>query len=94
MSLTFEWDPEKASINERNHGVRFEEAATTFMDPLSITIFDPDHSDEEDRFVLMGLSDQRRLIVVVHTDRREKIRIISARLATRRERQTYEEEAS
>lgn len=69
----------------------FEEAATVFGDPLSITIEDPDHSEDETRFVIIGQSYQGRTIVVAHAERGDNIRIISARLATRRERQAYEE---
>jgi len=90
MSLSFEWDPEKARANARKHGVSFDEAATAFGDPLSVTIPDPDHSDDEDRFILLGSTYQGRLLVVVHTERGENIRIISARLATRTERHAYE----
>jgi uncharacterized DUF497 family protein len=85
----FEWDPEKAKLNFARHGVSFEEAATAFSDPLSLTVFDPDHSLEEDRFLLIGASDRGHLLVVAHTDRGQRIRIISARLATRRERRSY-----
>lgn len=91
--MEFEWDSEKAVENEQKHGVSFDEAATAFGDPLSLTISDPDHSDEEERFVLPGESYSGRLIAVVHTERQERIRIISARLATRTERRTYEEES-
>ena len=87
--MRFEWDPEKARRNEAKQGVSFEEAATAFADPLSITRFDPDHSDDEDRYLLLGATHARRLVVVAHTDRGDNIRIISARLATRRERRTY-----
>ena len=90
MSLAFEWDPEKARANERKHGVSFDEAATAFGDPLSVTIPDPDHSDDEDRFILLGSTYRGRLLVVVHTERGDNIRIISARLATRTERYAYE----
>ena len=93
MSLQFTWDPKKAAANLRKHRVGFPEAATAFADPLSITIQDPDHSIGEERFILIGQSDRRRLVVVAHVERGELIRIISARLATRRERKTYEEEA-
>ncbi|HYT90316.1 MAG TPA: BrnT family toxin [Gemmataceae bacterium] len=93
MSLAFEWDEKKARTNLKKHGVSFEEAATVFGDPLSLTIGDPVHSEEEDRFVTLGESDRGRLLVVVSTDRGEKIRIISARVATRRERTDYEEGA-
>ena len=89
--MEFEWDVAKAETNEQRHGVSFDEAATAFGDPLSITIPDPDHSDDEDRFVLLGETYQGRLVVVVHTERSERIRLISARLATRRERRSYEE---
>ena len=82
--MRFEWDPEKARRNVAKHGVSFEEAATAFGDPLSLTILDPDHSEEEDRFILLGQTYAGRLVVVVHTDRGENIRVISARLATRR----------
>jgi uncharacterized DUF497 family protein len=88
--LQFEWDSEKAASNLGKHGVSFEEAATVFADPLSLTAFDPDHSQDEDRFITMGLSSAGRLIVVAHTDRDERIRIISARLATPREQRAYE----
>ena len=91
MSLLFEWDRAKASRNIRKHRVSFEEAATVFGDPLSRTIEDPQHSAQEERFVTIGGSNQRRLLVVVHTDRGDTIRIISARTATRRERKSYEE---
>lgn len=89
--MEFEWDVAKAETNEQRHGVSFDEAATAFGDPLSITIPDPDHSDDEERFVLLGETYQGRLVVVVHTERSERIRLISARLATRRERRSYEE---
>lgn len=88
--MRFEWDPEKARRNVAKHGVSFEEAATAFGDPLSLTILDPDHSEEEDRFILLGQTYAGRLVIVVHTDRGENIRVISARLATRRERKAYE----
>lgn len=93
MSLQFTWDPQKAAANLRKHGVGFPEAATAFADPLSLTVPDPDHSVGEERFVLIGQSERRRLVVVAHVARGNLIRIISARLATRRERKTYEEEA-
>ncbi len=92
MSIRFEWDERKAKQNERKHKVTFEEAITVFADPLSLTIPDPLHSWDEERFVTMGLSAKRRLLVVVHTDRGDTIRIISARRATPRERSEYEEE--
>jgi uncharacterized protein len=89
--LLFEWDPEKAQQNTRRHGVSFEEAATVFGDPLSLTVDDPMHSIGEQRFVTLGLSVNRRLLVVAHTERGDAVRIISARRATPRERTAYEE---
>jgi uncharacterized DUF497 family protein len=91
MGLTFEWDENKARQNLKKHGVSFEEASTVFGDPLSSTIPDPLHSDEEDRFVILGESHCRRLLVVVFAERGDHIRIISARRASRRERREYEE---
>ena len=90
MSLKFEWDANKARENIKKHGVSFEEASTVFGDLLALTIYDPLHSEEEDRFVTLGESEKRRLIVVSFTDRDDRIRIISARVATRRERKDYE----
>ena len=90
MSLTFEWDEEKAIGNLDKHGVSFQEASTVFMDSLSVTISDPLHSFDEQRFVTIGESVEREVLVVVHTQRDTRIRIISAREATRRERQNYE----
>lgn len=86
----FEWDPEKAESNLRKHGVSFVEAATVFFDTLSVTIPDPLHSTDEDRFVITGLSGRQRHLVVVHSDRGDRIRIISARLASPGERKKYE----
>jgi hypothetical protein len=91
MSLAFEWDERKAKQNLKKHGVSFEEVSTVFGDPLSRTIHDPLHSEEEDRFVTLGESQRRRLLVVAFTDRDDKIRIISARVASRAERKDYEE---
>jgi uncharacterized DUF497 family protein len=90
MNSEFEWDPAKAASNQRKHGVSFVEAATVFFDPLSITVSDPVHSTNEFRFVITGLSYQGRALIVVHVDRGDRIRIISARLATRSEREKYE----
>ena len=89
--LRFVWDPGKAVSNERKHGVGFREATTAFDDSLSVTIPDPDHSVDEERFLLLGVSNGRRLLVIAHTERGEAIRIISARRANRRERRIYEE---
>jgi uncharacterized DUF497 family protein len=90
--LRFDWDPGKARSNEKTHGVAFSEAATAFGDPLSITVPDPDRSLGEARFVLVGLTYMDRLVVVAHAETEDSIRIISARSATRAERQTYEQE--
>ena len=90
--LEFVWDREKAAANLAKHGVDFEDATTAFDDPLSITIPDPDHSEGEERFLLIGQSKAERLLVIAHTELGNEIRIINARAATRRERQLYEEE--
>ncbi len=92
MALRFLWDSRKAGSNEREHGVGFQEATTVFDDPLSVTIPDPDHSVDEERLLLLGLSIRRRLLVVAHSERGGFIRIISVRRANRRERRTYEED--
>jgi uncharacterized DUF497 family protein len=89
--MDFEWDPDKADRNLAKHRVSFPEAATVFGDPLAVTYFDPDHSLEEDRFLTFGHSNTGELLVVSHTDREDRIRIISAPRATRRERKSYEE---
>jgi uncharacterized protein len=91
MSLTFEWDEQKAEQNLRKHQVDFEEAKTVFGDPYAITIPDPQHSASESRYIDIGYSSRRRLLVVVYTERGPNIRIISCRRATRRERRVYEE---
>jgi len=90
MSLSFEWDADKASGNLAKHGVSFAEASTVFADPLSRTIPDPLHSDDEERFIIVGESAAGHTLVVVHTHRGESVRIISARKATPRERKDYE----
>ena len=89
--MIYEWDPEKAKRNLREHGVSFEEAATVFLDPLATTYSDPDHSNEEDREITIGYSTNQRLLFVSHVQRRNRTRIISAREATRRERKQHEE---
>lgn len=89
--MEFEWEPKKVEKNFKKHGVSFQEAATVFGDPLAITFQDPDHSMEEDRQLTFGQSLQRRLIVVSHTKRGERTRIINARLMGRNERVIYEE---
>ena len=91
MGLQFEWDDKKAKINKQKHGISFEEATTAFADELSITIDDPLHNSEEDRFILIGKSNLFKTLVVVHVERKETIRIISARKATKREQKFYEE---
>ncbi len=89
--MQFEWDPEKAATNLGKHGVSFDEAATVFEDDLSLNGHDPDHSVGEVRFIIFGISSAGRLLVVSHTERGNRIRIISARPATRPERRLYEE---
>ena len=89
--MKFEWDRQKAASNLQNHSVSFEEAAAVFGDPLAATVDDPDHSTDEARFITMGVTPSLRLLVVVHTDRADRIRIISARPATRAEQKKYEE---
>ncbi len=91
MALSFVWDPAKAAANLRKHGVSFPEATTAFADPNSLTALDPDHSDSEERLILLGASTRGQLLVVVHTERGDTIRLISARKATRKERKTHEE---
>jgi len=88
---TFEWDPAKAAANVQKHGVAFEEAITAFQDPLATIHPDPDHSESEQREILVGHSAQHRLLLVSFTDRQGRIRVISAREATPHERRDYEE---
>jgi uncharacterized DUF497 family protein len=90
MNGEFEWDPKKALANLDKHGVAFEEAASVFFDPLSLTIPDSGHSSDEDRFIILGHSLLQRFLVVAHTDRGDKIRIISARTATAAEKRKYD----
>ena len=92
MPLLFEWDPGKARKNLTSHRVSFDEASTVFQDAMSLTIPDPLHSKGEERFILLGHSNRHRLLVVVHTERGDRIRIISARAATKKERMRYEKE--
>ena len=89
--MRFEWDPRKAAKNLKKHGVTFQEAATVFGDALAVTFQDPDHSEDEERHLTFGLSLQKRLIVVSHTRRGDRTRIINARLMDRKERVIYEE---
>ena len=89
--MRFEWNTLKAVTNQRKHGISFDEAASVFFDPLSATGDDPDHSLEERRFVIFGISSSGRLLVVGHTVHGDTIRVITARLATPAERKLYEE---
>ena len=89
----FEWDAAKAATNRRKHGVTFDEATTVFSDPLSMLRTDPDHALDEQRFIVLGMSNQRRLLVVAFAERPPRTRLISARRATRKERRQYEQEA-
>lgn len=88
--MWFEWDEQKAAENERKHGVTFDEAATCFYDPLQVAFYDPDHSEDEDREILIAHSDRGIPLLVVYTLRGEAIRIISARRTTRKETRDYE----
>ena len=90
-SPTFEWDRPKGAANRRKHGVSFEEAVTVFQDPLARIHADPDHSVSERRQIIIGHSERPRMLLVAFTDRKGKIRVISARQVTRRERRAYEE---
>ena len=91
MEARFVWDPRKAARNFSKHKVSFREALTVFADPLARIVDDPRHSEDEQRYVLLGSSDYNRLLVVMYTERGEAIRLISARPATLRERKSYEE---
>lgn len=88
--IIFEWDPKKNRSNIEKHGVSFEEASTVFQDTLSLTIDDPLHSIDEERLILIGMSQKNRILVVVHTERGDNIRIISARKTNKKEREYYE----
>jgi uncharacterized DUF497 family protein len=89
--LDFEWDPEKARANEKDHEVTFAEASEVFDDDLSSSVRDPDHSFEEDRYLIFGMSKSGKYLVVSYTERDDRIRLISARLMTPRERRAYEQ---
>jgi uncharacterized protein len=89
--VTYEWDAVKAAANLRRHHIRFEEAATVFLAPSALTFWDPDHSEEEDREITIGRSGRQRVLFVAHTARESRVRIISARRATRQEQRQYEE---
>ena len=92
MALMFEWNEEKSNGNLRKHGVSFDEAKTVFNDPFAMTISDPEHSAQEDRYIDMGMSSQGRIHMVWYTERGRTIRIIGSRKATRNQRREYEEE--
>ena len=89
--MEFEWNPDKADINLRKHNISFHEATSVFGDSLSVTFPDPDHSIGEERYVIIGMSELGKLLIVSHTDRENRIRIISARTANRQEKRFYEE---
>jgi uncharacterized DUF497 family protein len=92
--VDFEWDPEKAARNLQKHKVSFSEAATVFEDPLSLIVPDPDHSEEENRYIIFGRSARGRLLMVSHAERNSRLRLISTRTLTRSEKTAYEEEIS
>ncbi len=89
--MRFEWDENKATINLSKHSVSFEEAKTVFDDPLYIDFYDPDHSEDEERYLIVGESNQERLLIVSYTERGDSVRLISAREVTQTEREAYEE---
>ncbi len=91
MLNKFEWDFQKAEINLKKHGISFEEAASVFFDDFSRIKWDPDHSIDEDRFIILGNSNKNKLLTIAFTDRNNKIRIINARKSTNNERKQYEE---
>ena len=88
--IDFEWNPQKAEINSKKHGISFDEASTVFEDTLSVTYPDPEHSEQEERYLIIGVSSQYRILVISHIYRSETIRIISARRATKWEQRFYE----
>jgi uncharacterized DUF497 family protein len=92
MGYLFEWDPKKAEQNARKHAVTFDEATTAFGDPFALLMYDPDHSLDEERYLLLGMSSQQRLLVVAFAERPQRTRLVSARRATRGERRRYETE--
>jgi uncharacterized protein len=91
VGYIFEWDPVKAEANARKHDVTFDEASTVFGDPLNLLMQDPDHSLDEERYLLLGMSNRRKLLIVAFAERPPRTRLISARRATREERRQYEE---
>jgi len=92
VGYIFEWDPVKAESNVRKHHVTFDEASTVFGDPLNLVMADPDHSRDEERYLLLGMSNRRRLLVVAFAERPPRTRLISARRTIRQEGRLYEEE--
>lgn len=88
--LLFEWDMQKSQNNVQKHGITFDEASTVFSDTFSLTIHDPLHSDKEERFIIIGVSQKNRILTVVHTERGDNVRLISARKSTKNEREFYE----
>ena len=92
MDYIFEWDQQKARLNLRKHGVRFDEASTVFGDPLALLMPDPDHSVGEMRYILLGMSSRQRLLVVAFAERPPRTRLISVRRATRQEQRKYEKD--
>jgi uncharacterized DUF497 family protein len=92
--VIYEWDPAKAAANLRRHKVSFAEAASVFLDPLALTFSDPDRSDEVDREITIGFSSRQRTLFVSHSERGDRIRIISDRKATRKERLQFEKRIS
>jgi uncharacterized protein len=92
MTTRFEWDRKKSEINHRKHGISFDEAQTVFTDVFSIAIPDTEHSQDEERSIIVGRSNKNRLLVVAYSERGNNIRLISARKTTRTERRKYEEE--
>lgn len=91
MSFKFEWDPNKARSNHGKHGITFDDAKSVLNDPFFITFLDIEHSQDEERYITLGMSTDQRLLMIAHTEREEVIRIISARKATKNERRVYEE---
>lgn len=89
--MSFEWDEDKAATNVEKHGVSFEEAQTVFDDPLFVDFYDLEHSHEEHRYIILGASNQGRLLMVSYTERGDNVRLISSREATPAERRAYEE---
>ena len=92
VAYSFEWDPKKAASNLKDHGISFDEATSVFADILAMNMPDPDHSDGEQRFLVLGMSAASRLVVVSYAERPPRTRVISARLATKHERRKYENE--